>query len=173
MKSEVHHPFVPMYYSLVLLKTHFLAHVSFTTVCCVSEKKNLRRRCSARFLRRASSSVSEPKFRLPLKPNRRQKSASVSPNRGPSLLCKQRRGSFFYFSPILLLLLCQLFVLHNTDTVLFPISSSCFLRYNKEKFVTNDQEGRMAAIHGLEFSAQFHPTSCLMFWSPDIARAFS
>ena len=25
MKSKVHHPFVPMYYSLVLLKTHFLA----------------------------------------------------------------------------------------------------------------------------------------------------
>ena len=42
-------------------------------------------RCSARLLRRASSSVSEPNIRLPLKPNRRQKPASVCPNRGPSL----------------------------------------------------------------------------------------
>ena len=49
-------------------------------------KKKLRRQklCSARLLRR-DSSVSEPNIRLTLKPNRRQKSASVSPNRGPSL----------------------------------------------------------------------------------------
>jgi hypothetical protein len=45
MKSEVHHPFVPMYSSLVLLKTHFLSLVPFTTVCCVSGKKNCNLLC--------------------------------------------------------------------------------------------------------------------------------
>jgi len=40
--SEVHHPFVPMYFSLVLLKTLFLSLVPYTSVCCISQKKNLR-----------------------------------------------------------------------------------------------------------------------------------
>ena len=39
MKSETHYPFVPMYYSLVLLKTLFLSLVPFTTVCCISPQK--------------------------------------------------------------------------------------------------------------------------------------
>jgi hypothetical protein len=40
MKSVTHHPFVPLYYALVLLKTLFLSLVSFTTVCGTSKKKN-------------------------------------------------------------------------------------------------------------------------------------
>jgi hypothetical protein len=37
--SEAHHPFVPMYCSLVLLKTLFLSLVPYTTVCCISQTK--------------------------------------------------------------------------------------------------------------------------------------
>ena len=38
--SEAHHPFVPMYCSLVLMKTLFLSLVPYMTVCCISQKKN-------------------------------------------------------------------------------------------------------------------------------------
>ena len=51
--------------------------------------------CSARFLRRASSSVSEPNIRLTLKPNRRRNPASVYPNRAPSLTNRPKRQGRF------------------------------------------------------------------------------
>ena len=58
MKSETHYPFVPMYYSLVLLKTLFLSLVPLTTMLYFPKKQKSwltpQTWCSGRFLRRTS-----------------------------------------------------------------------------------------------------------------------
>jgi hypothetical protein len=83
---EAHHPFVPMYCSLVLLKTLFLSLVPYTTVLYFPKKK-MRPKIGAPHgsCGGPPSSVSEPKIRFGSKPNRRKKSALVWPNRAPGL----------------------------------------------------------------------------------------
>ncbi len=99
MKSETHHPFVPVYYSLVILKTPFLSFVPFTTVCCISKKKNC---VWNRKIGDPHGMTLPPRFpniRLTVNPNRTQKSVSVYPNKGPSLpvISHKPCGKDFFF----------------------------------------------------------------------------
>ncbi len=77
--------FCTMCYSLVLLKTLFLSLVPFTTVCCISPKKFADDVAKMVLYTDPPEGLplSEPNIRSTLKPNRRQKSASVCPNRAP------------------------------------------------------------------------------------------